>query len=125
MLLYEHKYIFNSMTKLITYTHTHTHTLVGPTAPQNFMLETIPMSSSQLQASWNTPNPTNGRITGYIIRCSTPDDPALLTFEEDRTSLILERLSPFTNYTCDVSATTGAGEGSSSESRTAQTDEDG
>ena len=83
------------------------------------------MSSRQLQASWDTPNPTNGRITGYNIRCSAPDVQDFLTFEENGTLLILDELTPFTVYTCNVSANTSAGEGPSSDNMTALTNEDG
>ena len=37
----------------------------------------------------------------------------------------LEELTPFTGYTCTISASTGAGEGNSSGPQTAITDEDG
>ena len=37
----------------------------------------------------------------------------------------LEGLTPFTRYTCTISASTGAGEGDSSGPQTATTDEDG
>ena len=37
----------------------------------------------------------------------------------------LENLTPFTNYTCTISAATGVGSGNLSEPQTASTDEDG
>ena len=108
-----------------THTHTHTHTFTAPTEPQNFTLATIPMSPQQLQASWTIPNPTNGLITNYTIQCSSPDAPSFTEVVGNVTSFVLDRLNPFTNYSCNVSATTVAGEGRSSGIVTAQTDEDG
>ena len=111
---------------ILTHLHTNTYNYVFavPTAPQNFMLEVI--SPRELRASWDSPDPTNGLITNYTIRCSSFNAlPFLATVMENVTSFILSRLSPFTNYSCNVSASTSAGEGPSSESMTAQTDEDG
>ena len=121
----------HSHTNTHIHTHVHKHTqcraFTGPAAPRNFTLETIPSSPMQLRAFWVVPDPTNGMIINYTIRCNSSNtQPSLMRMvESSMTSLVLEGLSPFTAYSCRVSATTGAGEGPSSNSMTAQTDEDG
>ncbi len=79
-----------------------------------------------LLALWITPDPTNGIISSYEIRCYTPSG-LLLSFSYNCsvTLVALENLTSFTNYTCTISATTGAGSGNLSEPQTASTDEDG
>ena len=86
------------------------------------MLETVAMSPNQLRASWVVPDPTNGLITNYTIRCNSSNTQPFMTME---TSFVIGDLRPFTYYSCNVSATTSAGEGPSSDSRTALTAEDG
>ena len=49
---------------------------------------------------------------------------APLTVDESTLTTTLEGLTPFTEYTCTISASTGAGEGNSSAPQTAITDED-
>ena len=92
-------------------------------------------SSTQLSASWERPIPANGVITDYTLYCEGsnsqfyPDQirPALLTrtVNGSTTSITVPGLLPFTNYDCSVSATTSAGEGTKSTTRTQRTDEDG
>ena len=90
------------------------------------MLSMVPMSSSMLSASWMTPEPTNGIITGYTIRCSAPLG-MLMQFIIDgsMTTTVLSGLAPFTEYMCFISANTSVGEGDRSDNQTAMTDEAG
>ena len=105
-----------------------------PTEPLNFTLETIPGSPTQLLARWSPPSPTNGMITNYTVRCTSDTLPpsSVLTNTTVLTevigndfSLTLSNLTPFTNYSCNVSASTVAGQGLPSVADTAQTDESG
>ena len=90
------------------------------------MLIRVDNSSSTLSALWMVPENTNGVISNYTIRCNTTDsDIAPVTVDESTLSTTLEGLTPFTEYTCTISASTGAGEGGSSTPQTATTDEDG
>ena len=86
-------------------------------------------SSSTLSASWIVPEITNGIISNYTIRCNTTGSDIMmlapLTVDESTLTTTLEGLTPFTGYTCTISASTGAGEGDSSGPQTATTDEDG
>ena len=103
-----------------------------PTEPLNFTLETIPGSPTQLLARWFSPSPTNGRITNYTVRCTSDTLPSSSVLTNISTevigndfSLTLSDLTPFTNYSCNVSASTVAGQGPPSMADTAQTDESG
>ncbi len=90
------------------------------------MLEMVPGSPNTLSASWRIPDPTNGIISGYTISCSSPSgmlEP--FVFSDSMTTAILENLTPYTVYTCSILATTGAGDGNSSEPQIARTDQDG
>ena len=86
-------------------------------------------SSTTLLASWMEPETTNGIISNYTISCNTTDSDIMmlepLTVDESTLTTILEGLTPFTGYTCTISASTGAGEGDSSGPQMASTDEDG
>ncbi len=90
------------------------------------MLSTLPGSPNSLSASWLVPEPANGIISGYTISCSTPSE-VLMPFgiASSLMATSLEGLTAFTNYTCIISATTGAGTGNLSNPQTARTDEDG
>ena len=98
-------------------------------APTNFMLTRVDGSSTTLSASWNVPETTNGIISNYTIRCNTTGSDIMmlapLTVDKSTLTTTLEGLIPFTEYTCTISASTGAGEGDSSGPQTATTDEDG
>ena len=37
--------------------------------PLNFTLDNVTNEPTQLLATWSTPNPTNGIITGYTVTC--------------------------------------------------------
>ena len=86
------------------------------------MLIGVNGSSSTLSASWTEPDPANGEISGYFIRCNSVSQ---FNISASSTSTTLMGLSPFTEYECVISASTGAGEGSASAPQTATTDEDG
>ena len=70
----------------------------------------------QLQASWSTPDPTNGMITSYTVFCRENGTMSAFIVNqviEDgmATMAQLTRLSPFTAYECFVTANTSAGAG--------------
>ena len=98
----------------------------APSEPINFNL--IPNTSSSLSASWEVPARPNGIIVNYTISCTTPPTTAMpITFSMPGSVLshLLMGLKPFTNYMCDVTASTSAGGGNSSNTDTERTDEDG
>ena len=102
---------------------------VVPSAPINFLLVMVENSPYTLMASWMEPNPTNGIISNYTIRCTntnstTAREPQVIT-NVSALSVNLDGLTPFTTYECTISASTGAGEGASSGPQSAITDEDG
>ncbi len=82
-------------------------------------------SPDTLSASWIIPEPTNGIISGYTINCSSSGGMVDFSFNESVRTSSLSGLTPFTNYSCTISARTGAGEGTLSTIMTAATDEDG
>ena len=93
------------------------------------MLSMVPNSPRTLMASWMEPNPTNGIISNYTIRCNNTNttmarEPQVIT-DVSALSATLDGLTPFTTYECTISASTGAGEGASSGPQSATTDEDG
>ena len=81
----------------------------------------------QLQASWTAPNPANGIIRNYTIVCNRDQETNITVSITDTMmmSTLLDNLVPFTNYTCEVSATTDAGMGVPSNPSTVPTDQDG
>ena len=101
---------------------------IAPTAPRNFDIQMIENSSMTLSATWMLPDPTNGVISGYTIDC-VAQIPAMteLQFTADfpDTSTTLTGLLPYTEYSCTIFATTGAGDGATTGPQVARTDEDG
>ena len=93
------------------------------------MLLIVPGSPNTLSASWMAPDPTNGIVSGYTVYCSTTSSPGLVlepfNIGSEEATTILSGLVAFTEYTCTISATTGAGEGNLTDPRTAITAEDG
>ncbi len=96
--------------------------LLVPSAPRNFALSMVSGSPNTFSASWNIPEPTNGIISGYTINCNSSIS---VTVTGSTLSASLSGLTPFTTYSCTISASTGAGEGTASNTVTATTDEDG
>ena len=89
----------------------------------------VPDSPRTLMASWMEPDPTNGIISNYTIRCNDTISivvraPQVIT-DVSALSATLDGLTPFTTYECTISASTGAGEGASSGPQNATTDEGG
>ena len=82
---------------------------------------------TQLLASWMSPDPTNGEILNYTVRCTNVNQTSIFAVivAGDSLMVLLEGLSPYTFYSCNVSANTSTGEGPSTDSETAQTDESG
>ena len=98
-----------------------------PSSPQNFSLSPVAGSPSQLSASWSVPIPRNGIITGYSVYCNTsanqsyPEQiigsnvPTIRSVVNGTTqAATLSGLSPYTQYSCYVTANTSVGQGSSS-----------
>ena len=103
----------------------------APTAPIG--LTVAQSSATELDVSWSRPIPSNGIISNYTLGCSGSGeqhysdqivpDPYMMEYGGNMTSAVLSGLLPFTNYTCTISATTGAGEGVMSDPVTQATDE--
>ena len=84
--------------------------------------------------TWTTPDTPNGIILYYTVYCNVdesqgvggilPPDVVLMVLVTYN-SVIVTGLTPYTSYTCYVTARTSAGEGNSSMVVTAQTDESG
>ena len=98
-----------------------------PSSPQNFSLSPVAGSPSQLSASWSVPIPRNGIITGYSVYCNTSADqaypeqmigsnvPTIRSVVNGTTlDATLNGLSPYTQYSCYVTANTSVGEGNPS-----------
>lgn len=113
--------IYETIILLLLYTY------AVPTRPRNFTLETVAEAPTQLRASWIPPDPPNGAILNYTVRCADATERSIFnyTFDGDSVVVVLEGLSPYTLYSCNISATTSAGEGPSTDNETAQTDEAG
>ena len=84
------------------------------------------MTANSITFSWLSPliHLRNGNITHYSLRCSYSTD--IITLEHLQihdTSYLLSNLLPYTNYSCNLSASTSVGEGPST-SIVARTDED-
>ena len=101
--------------------------LAVPSLPLNISLSSIAGSPSQLSASWSVPIPRNGIITGYSVYCNTsanqtypeqvigPNEPTIRSVVNGTTlAATLSGLSPYTQYSCYVTANTSVGEGSPS-----------
>ena len=98
-----------------------------PSAPCNFTVSQISGSPTQLTATWCASNSTTGIITGYSVYCNTsanqsypeqmigPNVPTIRSVV-NRTTLAatLNGLSPYTQYSCYVTANTSVGQGSPS-----------
>ena len=84
--------------------------------PQN--LTYIEVTSNNISFSWLPPliHSRNGNITHYSLRCSYYNLTRLTTVEHlqiEDTSYLLSNLLPYTNYFCNLSASTNVGEGPS------------
>lgn len=85
---------------------------IAPGPPSNLRL--VPIDSTSLRFSWELPAQQNGIVTGYNYSCTqteSVEELARNTTNSNITSVVLTGLSPFTNYTCSVSASTSAGTG--------------
>lgn len=94
-----------------------------PTQPLDFRLEDVLNAPTQLIARWLVPESPNGMILAYSVYCDTSLLPTVVS--GDATMVTLTGLSPFTDYECYVTASTGAGEGYPSNIDTEITVEDG
>ena len=95
--------------------------------PQNFTI--IKVTSNDISFMWNPPliNLRNGNVTHYSLRCSYDNSTHFTSLEHlliYRSKYLLSNLLPYTNYSCNVSASTSVGEGPSTKSIVTRTDED-
>ena len=91
------------------------------------MLQTVPGLPTTLSASWVEPEPANGVISNYTINCTSQSGSMLevdIINPEERSTELTD-LDAYTEYTCVISATTGAGRGDFSNPQVATTAEDG
>ena len=107
-----------------------------PTSPQQLSLSPI-SDLTYLSANWSVPIPRNGIITGYTVYCNTsinqpypeqvigPNAPTSRSIVNGTTLAVTFNtgLSPYTQYSCYVTANTSIGEGHHSEVVTARTGE--
>ena len=95
-----------------------------PSAPRDLTLESVSTNATLLIATWTRPIPANGIITAYTLYCTGSEqqfyedqivpEPFSLSLDGNANSTTLERLEPFTEYECYITANTSAGEGDSS-----------
>eukprot|EP00117_Sycon_ciliatum_P022357 scpid935/ scgid0353/ Receptor-type tyrosine-protein phosphatase S; Receptor-type tyrosine-protein phosphatase sigma len=101
-------------------------TLTGlPEAPIDIVV--VDARSRNLTVSWSHPLDTNGVIERYRITYWRSDGNGMVTSREttsNMTSITVENLVPYTNYTYTITAATFAGFGSTSAVQTSQTAED-
>ena len=80
--------------------------ITAPTAPLNLMAVGTAFNVS---LQWNKPQPANGIIDNYIIQYYQPSTPTTITLFSStttETSVVVDGLSAFTDYTFRVSAVT-------------------
>ena len=103
----------------------------GPGPPSNFAVEEF--NSTVASVSWSTPDSENGIISNYTLYYAEDDGGSFINEIsvtiaaqqgiEDYAFTVME-LTEFTRYRIQVSATTGAGEGSRTQEEFIQTDPD-
>ena len=81
----------------------------APGPPNNVRL--VSTNSTSLTLSWDVPAQPNGNVTGYNYSCNTTSAAGTGSTTTIVTSIVFTGLSPFTTYTCSVSARTAPGEG--------------
>ena len=109
--------------------------MLAPTSPRNFSLTVS--SSTEIQATWVEPTTLNGVLANYTVFCRTsttqfyseqmPNSSnnfiLVNTTGPDITEVTITGRSPFTEYECYVTASTGGGESEPSNNDSAKTDE--
>ena len=109
-----------------------------PSSPLNLSVSPVAGSPTQLSANWSAPVPKNGIITGYSVYCNTsanqsyPEQvigsnvPTIRSVVHGTTlAVIISGFSPYTQFSCYVTANTSVGEGSTSKIVTVQTAQSG
>ena len=109
-----------------------------PSSPLNLSMAPVAGSPTQLSTSWFAPVPKNGIITGYSVYCNTsanqtyPEQvigsnvPTIRSVVNGTTlAVIIRGFSPYTQFSCYVTANTSVGEGSTSMIVTVQTAQSG
>ena len=85
----------------------------APGPPSNVRL--ISMNSTTFMLSWESPQQPNGNLTRYIYTCNQTSSPMDLlkggSVGPIVLSVLITGLSPFTSYTCSVSASIALGDG--------------
>jgi receptor-type tyrosine-protein phosphatase Q len=97
-----------------------------PGEPQSPNTERISDSSTELRVSWEGPLEPNGVIISYKVYChetNSTENVTTAVVAGTAREAIVEGLIPYTFYDCCVSANTSVGEGNSSLSARARTDE--
>ena len=114
----------------------HSNPFSVPSSPQYLSLSPIPGFPTALYANWSVSIPRNGIITGYSVYCNTsanqtyPEQvigsnlPTIRSVVNGTTlTATLTGLSPYTQYSCYVTANTSLGEGSHTVVVAARTEE--
>ena len=108
-----------------------------PSSPQHLSLSPILDHPTELSANWSVPKPRNGIITGYTVYCNTSikqpypeqvigSNIATIKSVVNGTTLAVTfntGLSPYTQYSCYVTANSSTGEGNHSDVVTERTGE--
>ena len=94
--------------------------LLGPSAPRHFNVSRI--SSTIVVCEWLPPSRPNGIIVSYSVEvCNNSLFCFRVNTSDNATSLMINSLQPFTNYSFAVQASTSVGAGPASESVNTQT----
>jgi hypothetical protein len=98
-----------------------------PSEPQSPSTERVRDSPRKLRVSWQSPAEPNGVITLYTVYCyqtnGSTDNITTAVAAGTDLEAIVEGLTPYTFYNCNVTANTSIGEGPFSKTTTARTDE--
>ena len=100
-----------------------------PSEPQSPSTERVRDSPRKLRVSWQSPAEPNGVITLYTVYCyqtnGSTDNIKTAVVAGTDLEAIVEGVTPYTFYNCNVTANTSIGEGPFSKTTTARTDESG
>ena len=93
--------------------------------PQNF--EAVANSSRSASFAWDPPlaEEQNGIIINYVVNVTAIETAEMFQLFSETNSILVANLSPFTTYSCFISASTSIGNGPFSTIITLRTPEDG
>ena len=87
---------------------------LAPSSPPE-LLVVVAVGASTVTLQWNPPNDRgrNGIITAYTVACSERSAPLASNTLVTTTNLTVTftELAPYSNYTCNVTASTAVGDG--------------